>query len=780
MKIIQHILRLFSAILVLLIFNPSVFAEDKPVGLVVALRGEVMALNAGGMRRRLAVKSKIFEEDTIKTGGRGRVQLMFDDNTIISLGPKTEMLIADYQWNPEKTSGAMKTRVNEGVFRIMGGAITQVAPENFKTETPAGTIGIRGSMYAGRIEGASLRLLFQGGKGIYFSNDAGTVNIERPGFGTFVAGPSTAPPAPTRLSSEDMAQLNEVADTSPEDSQQDEGQEPATETQEPSDSGGEPIESDEDVNHDSGVESQIPSDSDSDPAGGEGDQPLEEQKVLEAFDEPAADGDTLLLADSAARTPLQSDTILSPVDTVKDTANQTVIDSIDSVRQEKVLEIEQKILDLLQEMGFSGSRSLSVPDDGIEAFDGVVRHKLLEKQEYEESPAKMLVNWHNKKFFGIVEEDGLPDKKHPIYVFGAVKGTALDNVRVIGSGATVGSNRVSTISGTGYFGQLYGERTDASGFALKGVEVDVQFQGERDEWTAYGAVLSKGEPPPNATTARGTQNWRGFVLGIAEDMAAPEINRRIFSNDNSDKFQLAVNKDKGTISGRLSAVDDNNTVNVIDDLQIGGALDSAYVADDAMFALLGGDNVIASGSGAGDLKQHGNYLVAERNPEQLAPFTTWGYWEIAYRDPETGIDYHVHRPGSYWIAGPQTPASEISNLMATNFVGAYTGGAEGIQIDATGRISELTGGTTNLSIDFHPGASIPVMGNISFDQVNLNLISNMGDVKTNGFSGTISGAVSSKVKGTYFGPNAASIGGKFNARMSVGDEYHGIFAGKRP
>jgi hypothetical protein len=172
--------------------------------------------------------------------------------------------------------------------------------------------------------------------------------------------------------------------------------------------------------------------------------------------------------------------------------------------------------------------------------------------------------------------------------------------------------------------------------------------------------------------------------------------------------------------------------------------------------------------------------VTEKGPDQLAPFTTWGYWEIAYRDPETGVDYHVHRPGSYWIAGPQTPAAEISNLMASNFSGNYTGGAQGIHIDPAGQIKELTGGFTDLNIDFNPGASIPVWGNISFDQVNLNVTSDSTNkVELSGFSGRVSGAMSSKVKGTYFGPNAASIGGKFNARMSVGDEYHGIFAGNR-
>ena len=754
MKMIQHMLRFLSAILVLLIFNQPLLAVEKPIGLVVALRGEVTAVNTAGAQRRLAVQSEIYLADTIKTGSRGRVQMMFDDNTLISLGTNTDMLIADYQWNPDKKTGAMKTRVNEGVFRIMGGAITQVAPRNFKTETPAGTIGIRGSMYAGKVSGSSLHLLFQGGKGIYVSNEAGTVSIDRPGFGTFVAGPGVPPAKPTRFSGEDMAPLDDVTADMPADSEEDDSTDPAT-------------------------ESEIPAGSSSEAGGGEDEQPVPDQEVLETFDESIADEDPPLPGELEATDNLQSSVFSSPVDTVKNAVTEAVIDSIETVRQEKVLEIEQAVLDLLLEMEFTGDRSLSVPIDGIEAFDGVVRHKIIESPEYTEEPVKMVINWHCNKFFGVIEDENQIEKHFPVFIFGDVKDTALENIRVIGSGVDPGDNRVTTIDGTGVFGQLYGTETDATGFAMQGVDVDVAMQSDRQGWTAYGAAISKGEPLPGASAPGGTHNLKGFVMGIAEDMAAPEVNRRIFMNDRAADFQLSVDKDAGTINGQLSADDYNLSGSAIAGLQIGGPLDSAYVLDDAMIALLGGETSMMTGPSTGGLKEFGNYLVTEKQPDQLAPYTTWGYWEIAYRDPDSGTDYHVHHPISYWIAGPQTTASEVSSLIGANFTGTYTGGAEGIQIDTNGMISGLTGGATNLTIDFNPSATMPVMGNISFDQVNLNVLSNPGDVNTNGFSGLVNGAITSKVKGTFFGPNAAAIGGNFGAKMSTGESYHGIFSSSR-
>lgn len=314
---------------------------------------------------------------------------------------------------------------------------------------------------------------------------------------------------------------------------------------------------------------------------------------------------------------------------------------------------------------------------------------------------------------------------------------------------------------------------------MQGVDVDVQFQSDQQSWSAYGAAISKGEPLAGETVPGGSHILKGFVMGIAEDMAAPHLNRRIFMNDRATDFQLGIDKDAGTIIGQLSADDYNLSGSTIAGLQIGGALDSAYVLDDAMIALLGGADSIMTGPSTGGLKEYGNYLVTEKQPDQLAPYTTWGYWEIAYQDPASGTDYHVHHPIAFWIAGPQTPAAEVNNLIGTNFMGTYTGGAEGIQIDNTGMISELTGGSTYLTIDFNPSATMPLMGNIAFDQVNLYVLSNPGDVNPNGFSGFVSGAISSKVKGTYFGPNADAVGGNFGAKMSIGDEYYGIFGGKR-
>lgn len=161
-------------------------AEPEAVASVIAIRGEVTAEGADAAKRQLALKGPIFRADTIRTGDRGRIQVQFTDKTVISLGRNTTMSVREYEFNPEAKKGALVTNIEEGVFRVLGGAITKLAPEKFKTVTGTATIGIRGSYYMGRLIGKQLQVVFLGGKGIIVGNEQGRLEITRPGFGTLV------------------------------------------------------------------------------------------------------------------------------------------------------------------------------------------------------------------------------------------------------------------------------------------------------------------------------------------------------------------------------------------------------------------------------------------------------------------------------------------------------------------------------------------------------------------------------------------------------------------
>ncbi len=173
---------------------PVAALAQERAGTVVAVRGRV-EVERQGARQRLRARDPVYVEDTIHTNN-GRVQLMFTDHSLVSLGRNTVFSVREYRYRPGEGEGALKTRVAEGVFRVVGGAITRIAPENFTTETPTATIGIRGSMYSGIYRNQTLSVLFEGGRGIFVRNRFGAIDLLRPNLMTTV--PAGRPPSPPK------------------------------------------------------------------------------------------------------------------------------------------------------------------------------------------------------------------------------------------------------------------------------------------------------------------------------------------------------------------------------------------------------------------------------------------------------------------------------------------------------------------------------------------------------------------------------------------------------
>ncbi|OGV68235.1 MAG: hypothetical protein A3K18_28050 [Lentisphaerae bacterium RIFOXYA12_64_32] len=182
-------------------------AATDAIASVIAIRGKVEATGADGAVRTLALKSPLYRKDTLRTSERGRVQIGFDDETLISLGRNTTMSLDEFEFDPSANKGKLVTSVEEGVFRVMGGAITKIAPENFKTVTPTATIGIRGSFYLGSVLNDVLKVIFLGGKGIDVYNALGRVEITDASFGTMVPSPRQEPQKGVRFSSDDIRGL---------------------------------------------------------------------------------------------------------------------------------------------------------------------------------------------------------------------------------------------------------------------------------------------------------------------------------------------------------------------------------------------------------------------------------------------------------------------------------------------------------------------------------------------------------------------------------------------
>jgi hypothetical protein len=86
--------------------------------------------------------------DTLSTGPDGSLGAIFRDNSTLSLGPDSSLVIRNFEFVPEQGKIGFLIRITRGSLAYLSGLIGKLSPESARFETPMATIGIRGTRFA--------------------------------------------------------------------------------------------------------------------------------------------------------------------------------------------------------------------------------------------------------------------------------------------------------------------------------------------------------------------------------------------------------------------------------------------------------------------------------------------------------------------------------------------------------------------------------------------------------------------------------------------------------
>jgi hypothetical protein len=125
-------------------------AAEPKIGVASAARNQVQGIIAGGTRT-LSAGSEIFSNEVVRTGDDSLAQLLFLDETSLSVGPRSEVKLDRFVYNPERKTGNVVVEASRGAFRFVSGS---QAPTNYTIKTPLATIGVRGTIVDGYIKSA--------------------------------------------------------------------------------------------------------------------------------------------------------------------------------------------------------------------------------------------------------------------------------------------------------------------------------------------------------------------------------------------------------------------------------------------------------------------------------------------------------------------------------------------------------------------------------------------------------------------------------------------------
>jgi hypothetical protein len=152
--------------------------------------------------------------DTINTA-RGKAGITFEDNTKVEVNENSKLVIDDFVYDPKSTQGGkLAVKVALGTVRYASGQIAKNNPQAVAVNTPAATIGVRGTDFTATVDelGESTVILLPSCPQGYVdierdcktgvitvTNEAGSVILNKPFEGTKIANRNSAPMKPVIL-----------------------------------------------------------------------------------------------------------------------------------------------------------------------------------------------------------------------------------------------------------------------------------------------------------------------------------------------------------------------------------------------------------------------------------------------------------------------------------------------------------------------------------------------------------------------------------------------------
>jgi len=129
----------------------SARAEEAPVGFVKTLSGTATVIH-GAITTAAALAMPVYENDRLETSGDGELGVTFRDNTRVSLGPNSRIELKRFIFKPATEEYGFIMSLAYGTLEYISGLTAKLAPDAMSIETPAFTVGARGTRLLVRAE----------------------------------------------------------------------------------------------------------------------------------------------------------------------------------------------------------------------------------------------------------------------------------------------------------------------------------------------------------------------------------------------------------------------------------------------------------------------------------------------------------------------------------------------------------------------------------------------------------------------------------------------------
>lgn len=117
---------------------------DDTIGKATATRKEAKGTPPTQAERELRAGTELYARERVVTSPSGDVQVVFNDESTLTVGPASDLVLDEFVYDPGSTEKALGVKLRRGVARLIGGRISKSGKA--EVGTPNATIAIRGGI----------------------------------------------------------------------------------------------------------------------------------------------------------------------------------------------------------------------------------------------------------------------------------------------------------------------------------------------------------------------------------------------------------------------------------------------------------------------------------------------------------------------------------------------------------------------------------------------------------------------------------------------------------
>jgi hypothetical protein len=116
------------------------------IGQVKVSKGSV-TIERAGQSLRGDPGLRVQASDVVTTGGDGAVGITMTDNSLLSAGPNSVLVLDRYDFDSTTNEGRFDASLRRGTLAVVSGRLAKQSPDAMTLRTPSAILGVRGTSF---------------------------------------------------------------------------------------------------------------------------------------------------------------------------------------------------------------------------------------------------------------------------------------------------------------------------------------------------------------------------------------------------------------------------------------------------------------------------------------------------------------------------------------------------------------------------------------------------------------------------------------------------------